>query len=47
MNLWDVLLSLALVAVLALAVALCVRKKTRGNSCCGGNCAGCRGRCDK
>ena len=46
MNLWDVLLTAVIVAALALAVAVCVRKKKRGDSCCGGNCAGCRGRCE-
>ena len=44
MNLWDVLLSAAVIAVLALAVVICVRRKKRGNSCCG-DCAGCRSRC--
>ena len=45
MNIWDVLLTLALAAALALAATMCVRKKTRGDSCCGGsNCAKCRER---
>ena len=45
MNLWDVLLTAVIIAALALAVALCVRKKKRGNSCCG-NCADCRSSCE-
>ena len=43
MNIWDVLLSAAVIAALALAVALCVRKKTRGGGCCG-SCARCQNR---
>ena len=46
MNPWDVLLTAAVIAALALALALCVRKKKRGSGCCGGNCAGCRSRCE-
>lgn len=49
MNIWDVLLTVVVVAALALAVFLCVRKKTRGTGCCGSgvNCAKCRGRCER
>ena len=49
MNLWDVLLSAVIIVALALAVAFCIRKQTRGDGCCGsgGNCAGCRGSCEK
>ena len=46
MNLWDVLLTAVIIAALALAVTLCIRKKTRGDGCCGGSCTGCRGRCE-
>lgn len=45
MNFWDVFLSAVIIAALVLAVAFCVRKKARGDSCCGGDCAGCRSRC--
>ena len=49
MNLWDVLLSAVIIVALALAVAFCIRKKTRGDGCCGsgGSCDGCRGRCEQ
>ena len=45
MNIWDVLLSAVIIAALALAVAVCFRKKQRGGGC-HGNCAGCRSRCE-
>ena len=40
MNLWDVLLLLAVAGLLALAVFVLRRARRRGNSCCG-SCKGC------
>ena len=47
MNFWDVLLTAVIIAALALAVTSCVRKRTRGDGCCHGSCAGCRGSCEQ
>ena len=46
MNVYDVLLALAVLAALALAVRACVGMKRRTGSCCGccASCPGCAAR---
>lgn len=44
MNIWDVILSLAVLLAVILAAVHCVRARKRGGSCCG-DCAHCASSC--
>ncbi len=47
MNLWDIVIALAVLAAVLMAVRKCVRDRRSGKSClsCGGNCAACGHAC--
>ena len=44
MNPADIILIAVLAVILAVAVIITIRRKTRGSSCCG-DCAKCKGKC--
>ena len=44
-NIGTILISLVLLAVVALIIRSMVHDKKQGKSSCGGNCAACRGGC--
>ena len=47
MNLWDIVIALAVLAAVLMAVRKCVRDRRSGKSClsCGENCAACGHAC--
>ena len=44
-NIGTILISLVLLAVVALIIRSMMRDKKQGRSSCGGNCAGCHNKC--
>ena len=46
-NLGTIVVSLILIAVVALAVRTLIRNRKNGRSCCGTSCSGCAGNCSQ